>query len=838
MTARLLAPVRRVAAMGGDELVFRLRCDLQTRWDRARWRVARPRWKRGALPALLADAHPAESLFLASARSAAAAGDWTGAHRALARYVVNRPAAFPLSPSALETLASRIRTVFPTAERESTARAGRILDGRYDLLGYTSLDFGRPPRWDYDPVHGREAPGGFWADVPYLDPSAGDHKVIWEINRHQHWLALARAHHLAGDRRCYDEFVRQLEDWLAANPPLGGINWASMLELALRTLSWLWALHLFAPAAADEQDPAAPWMVDLLVALDRQLTHVERNLSLYFSPNTHLSGEALALYVAGATLPELRASGRWLALGRDVLAREATRQIRPDGGHAELSAHYHRYSTDFYLLALQVARASGDPAEAVLADAARRQARYLRTVADDTGRLPLIGDDDGGQLFPICGRLPADCRDTLAVAAMVLGEPALAIGPAPEEAYWRTGDVPAARALRGMRTEWPSAVLAATGYCISRTGDGDHLVFDAGPHGYLNGGHAHADAHAVTATIGGLPLLVDPGTATYTMDPTVRDRFRSTAMHNTVVVNGRPQSVPRGPFHWERTTEAICSIARLGEGAEYFEARHHGYVPIVHARAVLALHGLAWFIVDHLLHAAGTGEDVRTDAFWHLHPDWTLVSAPGPHVLLQHATGRTHALATSSSFAPVRGTKFEPLGAHAPVYGRIERAECLRVSTGGSLPRSLVTVVPMAAGRTALAVEPLALTRPPGSGWHAAAWRVRLDEVDAVLVCAIEADGVPSTDLAAPPAHWGTADIQIVGRAGLVAANASEHDAVVVNGRHLAAGAVRVNHDLSQPLIRSGSLPRRASRPVPAATGAPPGTGTEEQDDVWNSRIR
>jgi hypothetical protein len=839
MTARTFARVWRLADMDPGEVAFRLRCELRKRWDRARGAISRPSWNRAALRAVLADACPGESLFLASARSAAAAGDWTGTHRALARHVVNRTTPFPLPPASIESLVSRITVTFPAAERDSAARAGRILDGCYDLLGYTGLGVGRPPRWRYDPVHDREAPAGFWADVPYLDPSAGDHKVIWEINRHQHWLVLARAHHLAGDRRCYDEFVGQLEDWLAANPPLEGINWASMLELAFRSLSWLWALHLFAPAAVDEQEPAAPWMVDLLVGLDRQLAHVERNLSLYFSPNTHLSGEALALYVAGATLPELRASARWVALGRDVLVREASRQIRPDGGHAELSAHYHRYSTDFYLLALQVARASGDPAEGVLADALRRQARYLRTLADDTGRLPLVGDDDGGQLFPICGRPPADCRDTLATAAVVLGEPALAIGPAPEEVYWRTGHAPAAEALPAARTGWTSAVLADTGYCISRTGDGDHLLFDAGPHGFLNGGHAHSDALAIVATIGGVPLLVDPGTATYTMDPGARDRFRSTAMHNTVVVNGRSQSVPRGPFHWERTTDAFCSLARLGGGAEYFEGRHHGYAPIVHVRTVVALHGLAWFVVDHLLRSAGTEEDVPADAFWHLHPDWTLVSAPGPHVLLQHAGGRTHALGTSGSFAPVRGTEFEALGAYAPAYGQIERAECLRVSTAGSLPRSLVTVVPMAAGRTAaLAVEPLALTEPAGAGWHAAAWRVRLDDVEAVLMCAVEADGVPSADLAAPPARWGTADFQIVGRAALLAANQSDHDAVVVNGRHLAAGAVRLNHDLSQPLIRSGGLPRRAPRPSPASRGLAPGGGPEEQDDVWNSRIR
>ena len=44
---------------------------------------------------------------------------------------------------------------------------------------------------------------------------------------------------------------------------------------------------------------AHPWLVDLLLGLDRQLQLVEQNLSTYFSPNTHLLGEALALYVAG-----------------------------------------------------------------------------------------------------------------------------------------------------------------------------------------------------------------------------------------------------------------------------------------------------------------------------------------------------------------------------------------------------------------------------------------------------------------------------------------------------------------------------------------------------------
>src|SRR5207248_792447 len=129
--------------------------------------------------------------------------------------------------------------------------------------------------------------------VHHLDPGCGDHKIIWELNRHQHWEQLGRAWWLTGDRRYRTAVIEQLASWLHANPPLVGINWTSMLELGLRSLSWLWTLNFFADPAIDDR---LPWTIDLVLALDRQLTHVERNLSYYFSPNTHLLGEALALY--------------------------------------------------------------------------------------------------------------------------------------------------------------------------------------------------------------------------------------------------------------------------------------------------------------------------------------------------------------------------------------------------------------------------------------------------------------------------------------------------------------------------------------------------------------
>ena len=288
-------------------------------------------------------------------------------------------------------------------------------------------------------MHGRRAPGGFWSQVPYLDPACGDHKIIWELNRHQHWLSLGRAFWLTGDARYRDRCLSELASWMDANPPLVGVNWASMLELGFRSLSWLWALQLFVDARLEPRATAeTPWLVDLLLGLDRQLTHVEHNLSYYFSPNTHLLGEALALYVAGRSLPLLRDSPQRERLGRQVLLDEATRQIAGDGGHCERATQYHRYTLDFYLLALIIARITADPAARDFERVVSRLADAARLLADDRGELPQIGDDDGGRLLPMTRPRADDIRRQPGRGVRAARpRPISQVGAAPEVASWR-----------------------------------------------------------------------------------------------------------------------------------------------------------------------------------------------------------------------------------------------------------------------------------------------------------------------------------------------------------------------------------------------------------------
>jgi heparinase II/III-like protein len=661
--------------------------------ERTRARAVAPRWNRGDIGGLLTKAA------LDGCANEITRGDWAGVHQALAAQMTSRRARFALDPASAPALRECVLAQWPDARQDAAARADRLLQGRYDFLGYRDVQCARNGRldWHFDPIHDRQAPRVFFADVPFLDPGIGDHKVIWELNRHQHWLQLGRAAWLTGHDKYSHAIVTQLDDWLAQNPPLMGVNWASMLEISLRALSWTWALHFLLgqrPFGSWELGVgSSPWLVDMLVALDRQLTHVERHLSYYFSPNTHLTGEALALYVAGTALPELASSERWVETGRSVLLAEIEKQILPDGGHAERSTHYQRYTLDFYLLATLTARLAGDAVSARrFEDAAGRLTDFTRTMADSNGRLPHIGDDDGGMLWPFAGRACDDVRDSLALAGVALGRPELAAWEVPEEVAWIAG--PDVARFRHFGNKASSRLLSAAGYFVSRGADGSHAVLDAGAHGYRNGGHAHADALSLTLSIDGQPLLIDPGTSTYTMDKQLRDDMRSTASHNTVTLDGRSQSVPDGPFHWRSTVDARVIACNITEAFDWIEATHDGYAPARHRRTVVRTLDSGWLIVDAI---EGQGSHSAA-ARWHFDPAWR-VTTDGSRVHAEHPDGETAwMLCAGGDLSHSRGSGTQGEGWCAPVYGQLVPTSTIRLAASAHAPFTLVTWV--GSGRT------------------------------------------------------------------------------------------------------------------------------------------
>ena len=494
-------------------------------------------------------------------------------------------------------------------------RADAIVEGRFDLLGLKGLRFDAGPGaqpgsidWHLDPISGKRAPILHWSLIRYLDPtSVGDSKITWELNRHQHFLILGRAYFWSGDERYAKAFAAQMLSWMEANPPKLGLNWSSSLEVAFRSISWLWALHFFKHSAA-----LTPTLfISALQFLYVHARHLETYLSTYFSPNTHLTGEALGLFYLGTLLPEFRRAQAWQRIGLQTLAEQLGRQVRPDGVYFEQASYYHRYTTDFYTHLLILARANGLVMGGEVEEKLTGLLDHLMFMTRPDGGMPLFGDDDGGRLTPLDEREPNDFRAALSTGAALFERPDykfVSAYPA-EETLWLLGPSGLERLdnLQARVPEQTSRGFPDGGYYVMRGGWGvsdNYLVLDCGPHGSLSCGHAHADALSFELAALGRTLLVDPGTYTYTGSAELRDHFRTSAAHNTLTVDGESSSLPGGAFAWKHVARSTARAWVSQRRFDYFEGSHDGYrrlpAPVEHLRSILFLKGDYWVMRDRV----------------------------------------------------------------------------------------------------------------------------------------------------------------------------------------------------------------------------------------------
>lgn len=421
---------------------------------------------------------------------------------------------------------------------EVIALAGQIRQHRFPILGLVA-DTGPEIPWRRDFVSGVETDLRYFRRIPYLDlRRSGDHKVTWELNRHQHLVVLAQAHLFTADPAYIAEIRAQLESWFAANPFNRGTNWVSALEVAFRALSWMWAYHMVG------QKMILEFRVKWLRQLYLHACYLENNLSTYFSPNTHLLGEALALHALGTFFTGLPGAARWEQLGARVMREEMERQVLPDGAHFEQSTYYHLYATDMFLLHAILTK----PDQAYM-DKLEKMAEYLHAVSGPSRKLPFLGDDDGGRLFHPYGERSGFARATIATAGIAFQREDwqwAAEDIHPQAAWWLGVDTLAKKAGEG---NWGSRLFSHTGV-VAMTSGGNQVIFDAGPFGPWSAGHSHADALNVVVRAGDAEILIDPGTFTYVGEQKWRDWFRGTEAHNTVRIDTRDQATAAGPFRW------------------------------------------------------------------------------------------------------------------------------------------------------------------------------------------------------------------------------------------------------------------------------------------------
>jgi len=515
---------------------------------------------------------------------------------------------FFASLAAKEQTLSELRRRWPDAEREILEAASRLSEGTFSVLGLRDLKLGKNIDWHLEPTSGKRTPLRHWSQLDYLDARvAGDKKVTWELNRHQYFLTLGRAYWLTADEQYAEVFVSHITSWMDQNPPKLGINWASSLEISFRSISWLWALEFF----KGSRSLSSPVVLRMLKFLYLNALHLETYLSTYFSPNTHLTGEALGLFYIGLLLPEFKDAERWRELGLEILVSQLPRHVKPDGVYFEQSSYYHRYTTDFYIHLTVLLRANSMRLPSELEPMLELLLDHLMYITRPDGTSPFFGDDDGGRLVMLDNRPANDFRSLLSTGAVLFNRPdyKFVAGSAAEETLWLlgAGGLSKFAQIEAQQPAKECVQFADGGYYIMRDGwspSANYLLFDCGPHGMANCGHAHADALAIELAAHGRTLLVDPGTFTYTGGKEMRDWFRSSVAHNTLTVDRESSSISADTFSWKTMTQ--CERVAWIDHARftYVSGRHRGYErlakPGAHTRSILFLKRDYWIMRDRI----------------------------------------------------------------------------------------------------------------------------------------------------------------------------------------------------------------------------------------------
>jgi uncharacterized heparinase superfamily protein len=413
-----------------------------------------------------------------------------------------------------------------------------------------------------------------------------------------------------------------LERWIVENPPARGEGWEPY-PLSRRIVNWVkWDLR-------SGQLPAA-----CRASLAVQARWLRGQLEYHLLGN-HLLANAKALVHAGLYFTGSEAE-RWYARGMNIIGRELPEQVLADGGHFERSPMYHAAVLEDLLDLLNLLRAyaHASPADWLTAIAGMR--RWLKVMTHPDGKIAFFND--------------AAFHIAASSAALEDFAARLGLDPVPDP-------------------HEPVTVLQPSGYVRALAGAA-YLLCDCAPVGPDHQpGHAHADTLSFELSLWGQRVFVNSGTSRYGVD-TERQRQRSTAAHNTVVVDEHDSSEVWAGFRVARRARAALQTARASAAGVLIEGSHDGYRRLPGRNE----HRRRWQLAQHSLQIEDrvSGEFGSAAARFHLHPDVTA------RLLSEHAVelSGAHGRRVRVSFAGAAAVQLRPSHWY-PEFGLAVPNQCI-----------------------------------------------------------------------------------------------------------------------------------------------------------------
>lgn len=585
-------------------------------------------------------------------------------------------------PTSDSESAEHLKATFPKEIANAIMISDNSHKGLYSVLESGFIDCRRNQRggghridWQLDPTTGYRFARVFshrrWVPDKFKRGNA-DMKGPWELTRCQHFAPLGVAWWATNDRKYSKLYAKTIMDFIDRNPPGIGVQWSCTMDVGLRVVGWLSGLSFF----QSSPDLNYFWWRRFLKSMVQHARFIVANLEFgtidnQIKTSNHIVANLLGLYWISIIFRGLDAGCVWRGIAETSLEREIQLQILPDGGSFESSVPYHRLVVEMFLSAYALSVQYDCPLSDAYRDRLLAALRWIRILRQPNGRLPQVGDADSGRahIFTNYGNWDQENMDHLLVAgAKVLNCPELAEGiecVAKAEGLFFDVSAPAPYKLS---VDQSISVLPDSGLAVLRSAKTYLLISNSivGTGGF--GNHKHNDQLAVEWVLGDQPVLVDGGSYIYTRDPEMRNHFRGTATHNTVMINDTEQNTLIPEHLFRLYQEGSCGFNDPVEtnAAISIGGWHDAYarldVPVVHTRDVSVKKSDGSVRITDQLDG---GDEYHSRWHFLLHPGITALIVNGEVKLMQE--DRQLARVVSQEGGPVWSIED---GWYSPCYGK------------------------------------------------------------------------------------------------------------------------------------------------------------------------
>jgi hypothetical protein len=313
------------------------------------------------------------------------------------------------------------------------------------------------------------------------------------------------------------------------------------------------------------------------------------------------------------------------------------------------------------------------------------------------GLSPHIGDTDNARLQKLSHTGIMDHRYLLSIAAVLFKRMdfAQAAGMFHEEALWLLGSEGLYKfhsTFDPVRLKAPTLTSSAFihgGFYVIRHND-LYMAVHCSVNGRRGtGNHSHNDMLSFELYAYDKSFIIDPGTYLYTADPQSRNLFRSTAYHNTVMVDGEEinRLSPDRLFELEDDASPQVHAWEMAPEFDFLDVEHNGYKrldqPVVHRRQFYFEKTENYWIVRDLLSGEGKHRLV-----WSFHFDAGIKLAVSDELTVEtHCQDSANLVLQPVSDVPLDLALEE--GWISPSYGLKEKAWVARYSCHVEVPMSV-----------------------------------------------------------------------------------------------------------------------------------------------------